>query len=174
MCDTKNFQHLVDEGENVNYNSMDQAGAAMEPEAGPSEGKSQTETHASDVKERRRKISRDKNTKRAPLVSLFMYAMKQSYVLMLIAMMVSWMKAGYEVIHDEWSEGMLWVRWRWVDWRSAMRSLVVKECYEVRNGIDSWNCVGSVYGDSGFHLVFDFVPSMSWGICLEVFLLVIM
>ena len=87
MRDTQNFQRLVDEGENINYNSMDPVdAAAAEPEAGPSHQESPS-YRSSEIPSRRKWSTR--NSKRPPLVSLFMFAMRQSYVLMLIAMMVS-------------------------------------------------------------------------------------
>ena len=85
-----NFQRLVEDTENVNYNSMDQGASPDEPQAGPSQRRSSQEQSAGvDGDMGRRKFARYKTSKRAPLVSFFMFAMKQSYVLMLIAMMVS-------------------------------------------------------------------------------------
>ncbi|XP_070191211.1 piezo-type mechanosensitive ion channel component 2-like isoform X2 [Littorina saxatilis] len=75
-------ERLVDEGENVNYNSIEQGGEATPQVPGTSQREKNDEPS-----EFSRSISKPGESKRVPLVSVFMFAMKQSYVLMLIAMM---------------------------------------------------------------------------------------
>ncbi|XP_055955380.1 piezo-type mechanosensitive ion channel component 2 isoform X2 [Patella vulgata] len=81
----KNQQrHLVDDGENSNYNTIEATNKDEQPTTsrGADHG---NETDEEDVHDSSKK--RDKTQKRSPLVTLFVYIMKHSYVLLLIAMM---------------------------------------------------------------------------------------
>ncbi|KAL8575931.1 hypothetical protein ACOMHN_027329 [Nucella lapillus] len=86
--DDADDERLVDEGENINYNTMGQEGdgGATQPLPGPS-GSDLSPQQGPSATNHPDAHTTDSYSKRAPLVSIFMFAMKQSYVLMLIAMM---------------------------------------------------------------------------------------
>ncbi|KAK7483051.1 hypothetical protein BaRGS_00025714 [Batillaria attramentaria] len=81
---------LVDEGENLNYNSM--ATPEGEPQAGPS-GRQDPLSSGSNMDAAQ---SSRKESKRPWIVSILMFVMKQSYVLMLIAMM------AWSIVYHSW------------------------------------------------------------------------